>query len=107
MFSFTLRVQGLFGGYVDKTRPFTASGVRPNTESPPGATSCATPTPTFEKNDFRYPPIGLPLLSVWRAFPSPVTPITPGTSTGMTTHSFPTGRVTGVVLSGLVASVVG
>ena len=48
MFSFTLRVHGLFGGYVESTRPFTASGVRPNTESPPGAVNWATPTPTFE-----------------------------------------------------------
>ena len=36
--------------------------------------------------------------------PTPLTPITPGTSTGITTQSLWTVRASGVVLSGLVRS---
>jgi hypothetical protein len=39
--------------------------------------------------------------------PFAATPITPGTSTGITTHAFVISRVTGVVSSGLVTSWVG
>src|SRR6266404_4572998 len=42
-----------------------------------------------------------------RRFPSPDTPITPGTSTGITAHAFVISRVTALVLSGLVTSWVG